>query len=128
MESNWLRPLKGFLIFVAFIGIGLSLQHTIGVGLMAQLKELEVSITVMSYIFYLSGVMSLISGLRRWNWNAAWISVFVFYTILVWVASIKLTGTISSSPIAFALLSLFLTIDVVNDLLRGRNGRTFKEW
>lgn len=128
MELLWLRPLKGLFIFLTFCGIGIALQLWPSTGIVEQIKLLGVSTVFVTAAFLISGIMSLITGFMRWNWNALWIAVFIFYTITAWVSAIGSGRVPAAAPIAYSLLSAFLTFDVIEDLLRGRNGRNTKKW
>lgn len=128
MELSWFRPLKGLMIFLTFIGLALALQFQPSVGIVEQINLLGLSTVFVSSWFVFSGVMSLITGLMRWNWNALWIAVFVFYTILAWSSTIGSGRIPAAAPIAYSLLSAILTLDVVHDLMAGRNGRNIQKW
>lgn len=122
MEFRWLRPLKGFLIFLTFLGIGFALLVQPNRLIVDQIRLLHIPVVYVAVAFFVSALMSFLTGLLRWNWNAIWISVFIFYSIIAWATTFN-TGTITGAPFAYTLLSAFLTMDVISDLLRGRNGR-----
>lgn len=129
MEA-WIRRIKGIVIFFAFLGMGLSLQLNPPIGTIIAINELGISTQFVSFAFFVSGFMSLLTGLMRWKFNAMWIAVFVFYTVLSWAATYTRHDVVPTiAPIAYTLTSGFLTLDVLIDMIGGwnKNGRNSQE-
>lgn len=126
LEISWLRPLKGVLIFLTFFGLGVAMLAQPNLGVVTVMHLLNIPVSFVAGAFFISAFMSLITGLRRMNWNAVWISVFIFYTVSAWVWSLTFSMP-ATAPIAYTLLSSFLTLDVISDVIWGRNGRYIKK-
>jgi hypothetical protein len=122
MES-WIRRIKGIIIFIAFLGMGLSLQLQPPVGVLSAINELGITTTTVTVAFFVSGLMSLLTGLLLWKWNAMWIAVFVFYTVISWAATYTRHDVPTVAPFAYSLTSALLTLDVIIDMVGGWNGR-----
>lgn len=126
IEWAWLRSLKGVLICVAFIGIGLGLLLEPDLGVAFQMQALGISPRFIGGWFIMSGALNAWIGLTNRSWNSLWFAVFFFYNGLTWVA-VLIDPLMPVAPaFAYSLLSAFLIIDLFVDLRERQHSGTNK--
>lgn len=113
--ERMIRALKGLLLFVAFMGIGLSTFVETD-GLMTRyLNSLGANVHLLSLSFCVAAVMNLFIGVTGRRWNGLWFSPMIFYMGFVWAAAFQLRDVSYSPAFAYTLLAGLLVIDFAVD-------------
>lgn len=114
-----IREIKGGLLFVTFLFVGVFLYLQDNLGTMGYLQNIGVPSTFVIAGFFASAFACGYIGLKHLAWNILWYTPFCFYVGAAWLSAIDKINTPTPVPVTapalYTLLMLFLILDWWSD-------------
>lgn len=116
-EPRGIRATKGLLLFLAFLGVAVSILAQPDRGAVGYLNRVGVRAEVLALWFLVSSVVCGYTGLTYRHWNAMWFAPVFIYTGMTWLALFfSTTNPPMVSGFMYTLLSCLLVIDLFKDM------------